>query len=39
MAGLVGVDEQLAQLAEHTQQLDDRLDRITELLERPAPKP
>ena len=39
IAHLIGVDQQLAQLAERTQQLDDRLDRITELLERPTPKP
>ncbi len=38
MAGLVRVDEQLAQLAEHTHELDARLDRITELLEQPAPE-
>ncbi len=39
IAHLIGVDQQLAQLAERTQQLDDRLDRITELLERPTSKP
>jgi voltage-gated potassium channel len=38
MAGLVRVDEQLADLTEHSKQLDERLDRLYELIERSTPK-
>ena len=34
MAGLVRVDQQLAELSTHTKQLDERLERLSELLER-----
>lgn len=38
MAGLVRVDEQLADLTAHSKQLDERLDRLYELIERSTPK-
>ena len=38
MAGLVRVDQQLADLTEHSKQLDDRLDQLMQLLERSNPK-
>jgi hypothetical protein len=37
MAGLVRVDQQLADLAEHGKQLDERLDRLYDLIERQTP--
>jgi voltage-gated potassium channel len=37
MAGLVRVDNQLADLTEHGKQLDERLDRLYELIERSTP--
>jgi voltage-gated potassium channel len=37
IAGLGRVDEQLAELAAHTKQVDERLDRMSKLLERNAP--
>lgn len=38
MAGLVRVDQQLAALTEHSKQVDERLDRLIELLERSTPE-
>jgi voltage-gated potassium channel len=38
MAGLVRVDEQLADLTEHSKQMDERLDRLFELVERSLPE-
>jgi voltage-gated potassium channel len=38
MAGLVRVDEQLADLTAHSKQLDARLDQLMELIERSTPK-
>jgi voltage-gated potassium channel len=38
MAGLVRVDEQLAELSAHTKQLDERLERLASLLEQEPPK-
>ena len=37
MAGLLRVDQQLADLTEHSKQLDERLDRLFDLVERSAP--
>jgi voltage-gated potassium channel len=37
MAGLVRVDQQLAELSAHTKQLEERLERISNLLERTPP--
>ena len=39
VAGLARVDEQLSELTAHTKQQDERLDRLTELLERSSPNP
>jgi voltage-gated potassium channel len=39
MAGLVRVDEQLAELTAHSKQVDEQLRRLSELLERTEPKP
>ena len=38
MAGLVRVDQQLAELSAHRKELDERLDRLYELIERTTPK-
>jgi len=38
MAGLLRVDEQLADLTEHSKQMDERLDRLFELVERKTPE-
>ena len=38
MAGLVRVDQQLAELTAHGKELDNRLDRLYELIERSTPK-
>jgi hypothetical protein len=38
MAGLVRVDEQLADLTEHSKQLDARLDQLVQLIEQSNPK-
>lgn len=38
MAGLVRVDEQLAKLSAHSEQVDEQLRRLTDLLERTQPK-
>ena len=37
MAGLVRVDRQLADLTEHSKQVDERLDQLVQLLERSGP--
>jgi voltage-gated potassium channel len=37
MAGLVRVDQQLADLTAHSKQLDDRLDQLMQLIERSTP--
>ena len=39
IAGLVRVDEQLAELTAHSKQVDEQLRRLSELLERTEPKP
>jgi voltage-gated potassium channel len=38
MAGLVRVDEQLAELTAHSKQVDEQLKRLAELLESPEPR-
>jgi voltage-gated potassium channel len=38
MAGLVRVDQQLADLTEHSKQLDERLERLYDLIERSTPQ-
>jgi len=39
MAGLVRVDQQLADLTEHSKQVDERLEQLMQLIERSNPKP